>query len=57
MTAMQMIEVGAISKGQIPFYLEKAEQNIDECLRLAPTRLDYQNARKIIREYKKKYHV
>lgn len=57
MTAMQMIEVGAISKDQIPYYLEKAEQNIEECLRIAPTHLDYLNAKKIIRDYKKKYHV
>ena len=57
MTAMQMIEVGAISKDQIPYYLEKAEQNVDECLRIVPTHLDYLNAKKIIGDYKKKYHV
>ena len=57
MTAMQMIEVGAIPKDQIPFYLEKAEQNIDECLRIVPTHPDYLSAKNIIRDYKKKYHV
>jgi len=57
MTAMQMIELGAIPRDQIPFYLEKAEQNIDECLRIAPTHLDYLNAKKITRDYKKKYYV
>ena len=57
MTAMQMIELGAIPKDQILFYLEKAEQNIDECLRIAPTHLDYLSAKNIIRDYKKKYHV
>ena len=57
MTAMQMIEVEAIPKDQIPYYLEKAEQNIDQCLRIAPTRQDYLGAKTIIGEYKKKYHV
>lgn len=57
MTAMQMIEVGAIPKDQFPFYLEKAEQNIDQCLRIAPTNPDYQRSKIIIGEYKKKYHV
>lgn len=57
MTAMQMIETGAIPKDQIPFYLEKAEQNIDQCLRIAPARQDYLSAKKIIGEYKKKYYV
>jgi tetratricopeptide (TPR) repeat protein len=57
MTAMQMIEVGAIPKDQIRFYLEKADQNIDECLRIAPMHLDYLEAKNIIRDYKKKYHV
>lgn len=57
MTAMQMIEIGAIPKDQIPFYLEKAQQNIDQCLRIAPTHQDYLSARNIIGEYKKKYHV
>jgi tetratricopeptide (TPR) repeat protein len=57
MVAMQMIEVGAIPKDQIPFYLEKAEQNIDQCLRIAPIHPDYLNAKNIIGEYKKKYHV
>jgi len=57
MTSMQMIEVGAISKDQIPFYLEKADQNIDECLRIAPMHLNYLEAKNIIRDYKRKYHV
>ena len=57
MVAMQMIEAGAIPKDQIPFYLEKAEQNIDQCLRIAPIHPDYLNAKNIIGEYKKKYHV
>jgi tetratricopeptide (TPR) repeat protein len=57
MTAMQMIEVGAIPKDQFPFYLKKAEQNIDQCLRIAPTNPDYQRSKIIIGEYKKKYHV
>jgi tetratricopeptide (TPR) repeat protein len=57
MVTMQMIEIGAIPKDQIPFYLEKADQNIDQCLRIAPTHLDYINAKKIIGEYKKKYHM
>lgn len=57
MTVMQMIEVGAISKDRIPVYLEKADQNIDECLRIIPANLDYQNAKNIIKGYKKKYHV
>jgi tetratricopeptide (TPR) repeat protein len=57
MVAMHMIEVGAIPKDQIPLYLEKAEQNIDQCLRIAPIHPDYLNAKNIIGEYKKKYHV
>ena len=57
MTAMQMIEVGAIPKDQFPFYLEKAEQNIDQCLRIAPTNPGYQRSKTIIGEYKKKYRV
>jgi tetratricopeptide (TPR) repeat protein len=55
--AMHMIEIGAIPKDQIPFYLEKADQNINQCLRIAPTHLDYISAKKIIGEYKKKYNV
>ena len=55
MVAMQMIEVGVIAKDQIPSYLEKADQNIDECLRIAPMHLDYLEAKNIIRDYKKKY--
>lgn len=57
MTAMQMIEEGAIPADQIPFYLEKAEQNIDQSLRIAPTHLDYLSAKNIIGDYKKKYQV
>ena len=57
MTAMHMIEVGAIPRDQFPFYLEKAEQNIDECLRIASYRLDYLRAKSVIRDYKSKYHV
>lgn len=57
MTAMQMIEVGTIPTDQVPFYLEKAEQNIDQCLRIAPTHQDYLTAKNIIGEYKKKFHV
>jgi tetratricopeptide (TPR) repeat protein len=57
MTAMQMIEEGAIPADQIPIYLEKAEQNIDQSLRIAPTRMDYQSAKNIIKDYKKKYHL
>jgi tetratricopeptide (TPR) repeat protein len=57
MTTMHMIEVGAIPRDQIPFYLEKAEQNINECLRIAPTLLDYLEAKNIIRDYKSKYRV
>ncbi len=57
MTAMQMVEVGAIPADQFPFYLEKAEQNIDQCLRIAPTHPDYLSAKNIIGDYKKKYHV
>ena len=57
MTAMQMIELGAIPADQIPFYLEKAEQNIDQCLRIAPIHLDYLSAKNTIGDYKKKYHV
>ena len=57
MTIMQMIEVGAISMDQFPFYLEKAEQNIDQCLRIAPTNPLYHRTKIIIGEYKKKYHV
>jgi len=57
MTTMQMIEVGAIPSDQIPFYLEKADQNIDQCLRIAPTNSDYQSAKNIIGDYKKKNHV
>jgi tetratricopeptide (TPR) repeat protein len=56
-TAMQMIDVGAIPADQIPFYLEKAEQNIDQCLRIAPIHLDYLSTKNIIGDYKKKYHV
>lgn len=55
MTAMQMIEVDAIPEDQIPYYLEKAEQNINHCLRIAPTHRDYLDAKNIIGEYKKKY--
>jgi tetratricopeptide (TPR) repeat protein len=57
MTAMQMIELGAIPKDQFPFYLAKAEQNIDQCLRIVPTNPDYQRSKIIIGEYKKKFHV
>jgi hypothetical protein len=57
MTIMQMIEVKAIPKDQISFYLEKAGKNIDECLRIAPMRQDYLQAKNIIRDYKKKYQV
>jgi tetratricopeptide (TPR) repeat protein len=55
MTAMQMIEVGAIPKNQFPIYLEKADLNIDQCLQIAPTNLDYISAKKIIGEYKNKH--
>jgi tetratricopeptide (TPR) repeat protein len=57
MTAMQMIELGVIPKDQIPFYLEEAELNIDECLRIAPTHVAYLGAKNAIRDYKTKYHV
>ena len=57
MTTMQMIEVKAVPDDQIPYYLEKAEQNINQCLRIAPTREDYLDAKNVIGEYKKKYHV
>ena len=57
MVAMHMIEIGAIPRDQIPFYLEKAEQNIDQCLQIAPTNSDYQRSKIIIGEYKKKYRV
>ena len=57
MVAMQMIEVGVISNDQIPFYLEKADQNIDECLRITPLHLDYLEAKNMIGDYKKKYRV
>jgi len=57
MTAMQMIEVGAISTEQIPYYLKMAEQNMDQCLRIAPSRQDYLSVKNIIGENKKKYHV
>jgi tetratricopeptide (TPR) repeat protein len=57
MTAMQMIEVGAIPRDQFPFYLEQAERNIDQCLRIAPTNPDYQRSKIIIGEYNKKYGV
>jgi hypothetical protein len=57
MTAMQMIELGTIPKDQILVYLERAEQNIDECLRIAPTHLDYLDAKRIIRDVKKQYSV
>lgn len=57
MTAMQMIELGAIAGDQIPFYLGRAEQNIDECLRIAPSHHDYLRAKEIIRDYRRKHHV
>ena len=57
MVAMQMIEVGVIHKDQIPLYLEIAEKNIDQCLRISPIHPEYLNAKNIIGEYKKKYHV
>jgi tetratricopeptide (TPR) repeat protein len=57
MTLMQMVESGAISSTMIPFYLHRAEENIDECLRIAPTNVDYINSKKVILEYKKKYQV
>lgn len=57
MTSMQMIEVGVIPKDQIPFYLEQADQNIDACLRIAPTHYDYLETKKIIADYKRKYNV
>ena len=57
MTVMQMIEVGAISEDQIPCYLDKAERNIDQCLRIAPTHLDYLRAKSMIRDYKRQYRV
>jgi tetratricopeptide (TPR) repeat protein len=57
MVVMHMIERGAIPRDQIPFYLEKAEQNIDQCLRIAPTNPDYQRSKIVIGEYRKKYLV
>lgn len=57
MTCMQMIEVGAIPKDQIRPYLIKADQNIDECLRIAPANSDYMNAKQVIRNYFQRYHV
>jgi tetratricopeptide (TPR) repeat protein len=57
MVAMHMIEIGAIPKDQIPFYLEKAKQNIDQCLLIAPTNPDYQRTKIIIGEYENKYRV
>jgi tetratricopeptide (TPR) repeat protein len=57
MVTMQMIEKGVIPGDQIQFYLEKADQNIEQCLRIAPTNPEYQRAKTIIGEYKKKYHV
>jgi tetratricopeptide (TPR) repeat protein len=57
MTAMQMIELGTIGGDQIPSYLERADQNIDACLRIAPSHHDYLRAKEIIRDYKRKYHA
>jgi tetratricopeptide (TPR) repeat protein len=57
MVTMHMIAVGEIPENQIPFYLEKADQNIDECIRIAPTNLEYLNAKNIISDYKKRYNV
>ncbi len=57
MVTMQMISVGAIPLDQIPFHLDKADQNIDQCLRIAPTNPEYRSAKNIIRDYKKKYLV
>ena len=54
MTIMQMIERGAIPEDQISQCLERAEQNIDECLRIAPNHADYLSAKSMIRGYKKK---
>jgi hypothetical protein len=55
MTVMQMIGSGAVPKDQIGYYLEKAEINVDECLRIAPTRQDYRTARQLIGDFKKRY--
>ncbi len=57
MVTMHMIELGMVPKDQIPFYLRRAEMNIDECLRIAPKHLEYLEAKNIIREYKNKYQV
>ena len=54
MVTMQMIEKGVIPGDQIQFYLEKADQNIDQCLRIAPTNPNYQRAKIIIGEYTKR---
>ena len=57
MVSMHMIATGAIPKDQVPVYLDKAEQSINECLRMAPSNQDYQRAKTIITEYKKEYRV
>jgi len=55
MVTMQYIELRLISPDQIPDYLQKAETNINECLRLAPDNYEYIHAKEIIEEYKHKY--
>jgi hypothetical protein len=53
MTAMQMIEKGVISPDQFPVFAERAEKNIDECLRIAPAEPDYRETKKRISEFRK----
>ena len=55
-TTMQMIEIEAISEDQIALHLEKAEKNLDQCLRIAPTEQDYLAVKNKIRELREKHH-
>jgi hypothetical protein len=54
MTLMQMIEVGAVARDELAAALQRAEENIDVCLGMVPWQPDYQKAKKIIQDYKKK---
>ncbi len=57
MTIMHMIVTGAIPEDDILMSLDKAEENIDACLRIAPEERDYLNAQREIREFKKRHSM
>jgi tetratricopeptide (TPR) repeat protein len=54
-TIMQMIEFNAVAEDQISTNLDRAEENINECIRISPTESDYLNLKNEIDKYRKKY--